>query len=104
MATPLFAVVFFLVEANFLGTGAFFAVAASFLTEALLGALVDFLVVVAAGLTAFDCLVVVRALVLGRARAVTLATDFLAGGLEAEAFTLVVTAFEAGFLEAGFWF
>jgi hypothetical protein len=91
-----------LVEADFL---AFLVVAASLLTRAFLGVLVDFLVLVVAGLTVFVFVVGVRALVLGTARVVALATDFLAGVFAALAFALVVvTAFEAGFLEAGFVF
>ena len=104
MAAPLFAVVFFLVEADFLGT-AFFVVAASFLTGVFLGVLVDFLTVVDLSVFAFAVLVVVvRPLALEGARTVALATDFLAGTLAVVAFSLVVAVFETGFLKVGFVF
>lgn len=66
-------------------------------------ALVDFLAIVAAGLTGFAFVVVARALGLGAARVVTLPASFLAGALAVVAFTLVVTVW-ADFLEGGFAF
>lgn len=98
-AVPLFAVDFFLVGADFLWLIAFFVLAASSLTETFLETL-DFLPVVAAGLTVFTA----RALGLGAARVLTLPAGFLAGALGVVAFTLVVTAFGASFLEGGFVF
>jgi len=92
-AAPLFAVVFFLIGADFLLV-AFFVVAASFLTGAL----------VAAGLTFFAFVVVARPLGLGAARVVTLPASFLAVVLAIVALALVVTAFGVGFLEAGLVF
>ena len=64
----------------------------------------DFLAVVAAGLTVFAFVVIDRALGLGAARVVALPAGFLAGALTVVAFILVVTAFGAGFLEGGFVF
>ena len=73
---------------------AFFEVAASFLTGAL----------VAAGLTFFAFVVVARPLGLGAARVVTLLVSFLTGGLAIVALALVVTVFGTGFLEGGLVF
>lgn len=81
LAAPLLAVVFFLVEGDFLGTGDFFVATANFLTGTFLRAL-GFLAVVVTGLTVFTFVVVVRALGLGVVRAVPLATDFLEVALE----------------------
>jgi len=86
LAALLLAVVFFLVEGDFLGTGDFFVATASFLRA------LGFLAVVVTGLTLFTLVVVVRALSLGVVRAVPLATDFLA------------VALEESFLEAGIVF
>jgi len=88
----LFAVVFFLVGADFLLVVAFFAV--SFLTGAF----------VPAGLTFFAFVVVARALRLGAARVVTLPVGFFVGALVAVALALVVTVFRTGFLEWGIVF